>query len=204
MGLLKMDSRRIPKQQRARDKYHRILGASIVVLEREGYAGTNTSNIAREANVAVGSLYEYFPNKESIFTAFLSSQFESILGSISQSAALLSFDGVSTAPTLKDWLLLILEASQTNRNLLKVLVDEVPGVLDLLSSQNLEGQLLSIAKYLAVGGDISEEALSVKTYILSNALYGFILRSFFSETHLQVDQLADEWSKLILAYADVQ
>ncbi len=201
MSLLKMDSRRVPKQQRAREKYHRILDASIRVLEREGYAGTNTSNIAKEANVAVGSLYEYFPNKESIFTAFLNSRVESLLASITMSAEQLSIEKSRPVPSLKDWLNLILDASQTNRQLLKVLVDEVPGVLDLFSLQNFEEQLHSIALYLAEGTGLVEEQLKIKTYILSNALYGFILRSFFAETEMDAKQLAEEWHKLIVAYA---
>lgn len=40
--------------------------AAIRVLEREGAAGFTTVRVAQKAGVSVGSLYQYFPNKESI------------------------------------------------------------------------------------------------------------------------------------------
>jgi AcrR family transcriptional regulator len=43
-----------------------ILKAAIRVLEREGAAAFTTIRVAELAGVSVGSLYQYFPNKESI------------------------------------------------------------------------------------------------------------------------------------------
>jgi len=43
-----------------------ILEATARVLAKRGYSGTNTNLIAEVAGVSVGSIYQYFPNKESI------------------------------------------------------------------------------------------------------------------------------------------
>jgi AcrR family transcriptional regulator len=43
-----------------------ILQAAVRVLEREGPAGFTTVRVAERAGVSVGSLYQYFPNKQSI------------------------------------------------------------------------------------------------------------------------------------------
>jgi AcrR family transcriptional regulator len=43
---------------------HTILDAAIVVLERGGVAGFNTNRVAEVAGISVGSLYQYFSNKE--------------------------------------------------------------------------------------------------------------------------------------------
>lgn len=195
--------RRIPKQKRAREKYQAILNASIIVLAREGYTGTSTSNIAQQAGVAVGSLYEYFPNKESIFTAFLDSKIEDILQKIKASTPsnkkLLT--QLSTQSSLKSWLKLVVEASYSNRDLLRVLVSEVPGVLDLLSLKNLDFYLLPLAKFLSEGKDLSDTQLATKTHILSTILYGFMIRSFFTENVLSVDETSDELYKVISSYS---
>lgn len=198
--------RRIPKQKRAREKYEAILNASIVVLSREGYAGTNTSNIAHEAGVAVGSLYEYFPNKESIFMAFLDTKVEDILKQIKASAVKnkISSNKTDTEYSLKTWLRLVVEVCHLNRNLLRVLVSEIPGILDLLSLQNLDAQLLPLAKFLAAGHTLSDEQLAKKTYMLSNVLYGFMIRSFFSESVLSIDDTTEELYKIISAYTATQ
>ncbi|TNE48051.1 MAG: TetR/AcrR family transcriptional regulator [Deltaproteobacteria bacterium] len=58
--------RRKPKQARSREKVERILSAARSILVNEGPIAFNTNRVAKEAKVGVGSLYEYFPNKESI------------------------------------------------------------------------------------------------------------------------------------------
>jgi AcrR family transcriptional regulator len=44
-----------------------ILEASAQVLQQHGYKGATTNRIAQRAGVSVGTLYQYFNNKEEIF-----------------------------------------------------------------------------------------------------------------------------------------
>lgn len=46
-----------------------IVEAASKVLAEEGYAAANTNRIAERAGTSVGSLYQYFPNKEAIIAA---------------------------------------------------------------------------------------------------------------------------------------
>ncbi len=48
-----------------------LLEATARVLVREGYEGTTTNRIAEVAGVSVGSLYQYFPNKDSLVTELM-------------------------------------------------------------------------------------------------------------------------------------
>lgn len=61
--------RRIPRQSRSRALVEAILEATARVLTEHGYAGTNTNLVAERAGVSVGSVYQYFPNKDSLITA---------------------------------------------------------------------------------------------------------------------------------------
>lgn len=63
---VKTTRRRIPTQKRSRDKVELILQVSQRILEKEGLSKLNTNRIAEEAGLGVGTIYEYFPNKESI------------------------------------------------------------------------------------------------------------------------------------------
>ena len=61
--------RRIPRQSRSRALVDSILEATAHVLSERGYAGTNTNLVAERAGVSVGSVYQYFPNKDSLISA---------------------------------------------------------------------------------------------------------------------------------------
>lgn len=66
---LRTKRRRKPRQERSRRKVAAILRAARRLLEQEGAAALNTNRIAREAGVGIGTLYEYFPNKEAVASA---------------------------------------------------------------------------------------------------------------------------------------
>jgi AcrR family transcriptional regulator len=61
--------RKRPSQDRSRATVEVILEAAARVLEERGYAQGTTNRIAARAGVSIGSLYEYFPNKDAIVVA---------------------------------------------------------------------------------------------------------------------------------------
>lgn len=70
-GATPLEPRRLPRQERARATVAAITEAAAQLLVERGYAKVSTNLIARQAGVSVGSLYQYFPNKESIYAAIL-------------------------------------------------------------------------------------------------------------------------------------
>lgn len=63
--------RKRPRQARAQATVTAILDAAAHILCSEGYAALSTNHIARRAGVSVGSLYQYFPNKEAIMMGLM-------------------------------------------------------------------------------------------------------------------------------------
>ena len=61
--------RRRPRQSRAKDTVEVIFEATARILQREGRTALNTNYIAESAGISVGTLYQYFPNKEAILVA---------------------------------------------------------------------------------------------------------------------------------------
>ena len=49
------------------DKPQQIIEAAVRVFARKGYYNSRVSDIAREAGIAAGTIYLYFPNKEELF-----------------------------------------------------------------------------------------------------------------------------------------
>jgi AcrR family transcriptional regulator len=58
--------RKQPRQARSERLVSYILEAAVRVLAREGAQKFTTARVAEAAGVSVGSLYQYFPNKEAI------------------------------------------------------------------------------------------------------------------------------------------
>lgn len=58
--------RKQPRQQRSRETVEWILEAAAQLFVRDGYLGTTTNRIAERAGVSIGSLYQYFPNKDAL------------------------------------------------------------------------------------------------------------------------------------------
>jgi AcrR family transcriptional regulator len=61
--------RRQPKQQRGKERVEKILDAAAAVFDEVGYAAATTHLIAAKAGTAIGSLYQFFPDKAAIFNA---------------------------------------------------------------------------------------------------------------------------------------
>lgn len=61
--------RRAPRQARGRQRIEAILDAAEQVLAESGYDAATTNAIATRANTSIGSLYQFFPNKDAIMQA---------------------------------------------------------------------------------------------------------------------------------------
>ena len=61
--------RKSPSQERSRQTVERILDAAARIFHEQGYVGATTNDIADEACLSIGSLYQYFPNKDALLTA---------------------------------------------------------------------------------------------------------------------------------------
>lgn len=61
-----ISSRKTPRQERSAQLVAAILEAAVQVLREQGARRFTTVRVAERAGVSVGSLYQYFPNKESI------------------------------------------------------------------------------------------------------------------------------------------
>lgn len=61
--------RKEPRQRRSRSTVESIKQAALLLLNEEGLQGCGADRIALRAGVSIGSLYQYFPNRESILIA---------------------------------------------------------------------------------------------------------------------------------------
>jgi AcrR family transcriptional regulator len=81
---------RVPKQRRAVRTRAAIMGAARVEFSQRGYAGATSKTIAERAGVSVGSLYQYFSDKDQILRELAQERSELIAG---RTLALLGGEG---------------------------------------------------------------------------------------------------------------
>jgi AcrR family transcriptional regulator len=116
--------RKLPQQGRSRATVDAIVEAAARILREQGYAALTTNTIAGLAGVSVGSLYRFFPNKQAIVLAVLSSRLEELSSLIADDLRLaMSRDGVESMQYLVERLV---ERVDYDQALFRLLVRELP------------------------------------------------------------------------------
>lgn len=76
--------RRRPAQRRSAERVQRMLDACAEILDDAGYEGLSTTRIAQRADVAIGSVYQFFPDKRAVAQALALRNLEVFEDRISQ------------------------------------------------------------------------------------------------------------------------
>ena len=63
------EPRKRPVQDRSRETVGYVLEAAAQLFGELGYVGTTTNRVAERAGVSIGSVYQYFPNKDTLVSA---------------------------------------------------------------------------------------------------------------------------------------
>lgn len=153
----KLKPRRSPRQERSRDTVEAILEAAAQVFERHGYAGGTTNRIAERAGVSIGSLYQYFPNKDAIVVEVMHRHIDEA-GEVGRPALQ---ELVERVPPLHDGLTAIVlgmvALHKRSPRLHRVLSEEAPHPPEILAAQRALFDELSglIGEYLAACPEVT-------------------------------------------------
>ncbi|MGH9209406.1 MAG: TetR/AcrR family transcriptional regulator [Acidimicrobiales bacterium] len=89
--------RRVPQQVRSRERVQRLLEAADDVLGGEGYAALTMRRLADQADVPVGTIYQFFPDKAAVIDALARryiAEFEAMIGALVEQAESQRWDDV--------------------------------------------------------------------------------------------------------------
>jgi len=76
--------RRIPRQARASETVVLVLEAAAQILEQGGLAAFTTNAVAQRAGVSIGTLYQYFADKNAVLLALAQQEMKRALGDVAQ------------------------------------------------------------------------------------------------------------------------
>lgn len=82
-----LNARKTPSQARSTVTIEALHIAAIQVLTHEGLARCTTTRIAERAGVSVGSLYQYYPNRDALLHAVLKRHLDGVGGAVEAACA---------------------------------------------------------------------------------------------------------------------
>ncbi len=190
--------RKQPRQQRSRVTVQAILDAGARVLDRRGWAGFTTNEIAEVAGVSIGSLYQYFPNKLVLIEAITLRHLDDVL------AVLRTVDDNAMPPAQRVELLVdgMIAIHNTNPALHRLLLEEAPNSKALQSAHDLfEAEYLRRYEALVVSAGGRRKRLSdpAAAQVLSAAVAGAI-HDAARRGALMSPAMRQELVKLVSAY----
>ncbi|AXT86806.1 TetR family transcriptional regulator [Aeromicrobium sp. A1-2] len=102
----------------------RIIAAGQTVLLRDGYEKASTNRVAQEAGISPGSLYQYFPDKDSILNAVIDRYSDELSARLTKVLAdRLDLPGPELVRATLEGLL---EALAENVEFLRLVVEQLP------------------------------------------------------------------------------
>jgi AcrR family transcriptional regulator len=194
--------RKEPRQERARATVDAILGATARILVKEGYDRASTNRIALEAGVSVGSLYQYFPSKESLVAALIEKHSSDMVQYLEDRAA----RHPAHAPLrdmVRDVVHAMIEAHRVDPKLHRVLMEQVPrvGAMKRLSELD-EHALVLIRAYLETRrAEIRPKNLKLAAFLLASLVEAVTHGAVLLHPEYLVDlELVEETTEVICRY----
>src|SRR5262245_6734629 len=118
--------RKRPLQTRSRRTVDAVLRAAAQVFARRGYAGGTTNHIAERAGVSIGTLYEYFPNKDALLVALMERHIREGEAVLERAAAEIAAAPRTLRESIRHFVRTMVEFHAHERALHRVLFEEAP------------------------------------------------------------------------------
>ncbi|MGY1433590.1 TetR/AcrR family transcriptional regulator [Streptomyces reniochalinae] len=131
--------RKQPRQVRAELTRQRILDAAARVFAEYGYAAGTTNRIAERARVSIGSLYQYYPNKDALLVELLTRHLDA-----GRAATPLDQDGrlpASLEDVMRFYVRRAIDNHREDPQLLRVMMEQgprTPAILERVAQSELE------------------------------------------------------------------
>ena len=133
----RLEPRRKPRQVRAELTRERILAAAAHVFAEHGYAAGTTNRIAEHARISIGSLYQYFPNKDAILAELLVRHLDR--GTWTDTADLDLSPGTLEA-TVRTFVRDAIDNHRDDPRLLRLMIEEAPVSQELIDTVERHGK----------------------------------------------------------------
>ncbi len=194
--------RKAPVQSRSRMTVDAILQATAHILTRQGYDALTTNHVAGRAGVSVGSLYQYFPNKEALLLALSRRHMNDIEATIDDALAQAP-EGQSFPDLVRSMIDAIIAAHLIDPPLHSALSERVPHQGDqdwrVAFDERVRVKVGAILK--AHRSDLGVKNIELATYIVVRSVEACVHDAYrHCGPSLRSGDLADEVTRLVVNY----
>ena len=156
--------------------FNQILETARELFEHEGFTYVSTRRIAEKADISIGSLYQYFPNCESIALAIYEESSSKAAFDMRQTAA--EITRLPVEESIPRIMASLVEIFQRDQFVLLQLIDEVPDLRTIAQPIAFDILIQRATKtYLEqYYPNISQEEIANKAYIMNKSIVGSIRR----------------------------
>ncbi|NVJ71587.1 MAG: TetR/AcrR family transcriptional regulator [Alphaproteobacteria bacterium] len=195
--------RKQPRQERSRATVKAILEAAAQVFCRYGYAEGTTDRVAERAGVSVGSLYQYFPNKESLLLALANFHMEEGFDLLERLLCESTQQKPPLPIMLRRFVEALMELHLQNPDLHRVLFNEAPLPPSFSKEKETREHELSlkIVNLLASYEEVQVMNLPLASYILVQSVEGLVHSYIiYPVAKIEADELIGEVVEMMHRY----
>jgi AcrR family transcriptional regulator len=198
---VRTDPRKVPRQARSQETVQTILDATARVLVKDGFDRATTNRIAEVAGVSIGSLYQYFPNKEALVAALIDRHVEETHGILQE--AFTRLPGAPLEVAAQQIVELMIRAHQHDPKLHRVLAEQVPRTGYLARLEHIEAAVITnVREYLRTKSDqIRPRNIDLAAWVVVQSIEALTHAAVISHPeYLETEEFASELSRLLLDY----
>ncbi|WP_433170525.1 TetR/AcrR family transcriptional regulator [Actinoallomurus sp. CA-150999] len=193
--------RKRPGQQRAIETRQRLLDAAARVFSQYGYAAGTTNRIAEAAGHSIGSLYQYFPNKDAILVELATAHAQAGIAAIGR-----HLDGGPLPKSLEGKIRLFVRAAIDNHRddpaLHRVLFEQAPRPPELLEFLHAAEQraVAAAGELLAADSQVTVTDIPMAARLVVTAIESLVHRFFAHGRPDDADRFEDELVAMLMRY----
>jgi TetR/AcrR family fatty acid metabolism transcriptional regulator len=170
----------MPLKNKNGDKYYRIINAATKVFAKKGFFHAKVSDIAKEAQVADGTIYLYFDNKDDILISLFEEQMTVVLENMMAQLA----QEEDVVRKIEKFALTHLKLIELNKNMAEIIQVELRQSTKFMKEYKNEKFL----QYLNVIAEIIREG-QAKGIFKNDVIPGVAKRAFFGA----LDEMSRFW-----------
>lgn len=202
----RLDPRKPPVQRRSKATVEEIVSAAAQVFEKHGYAAGTTNRIAERAGVSIGTLYQYFPNKEAIAVALLERHIANTDRRLDEWVDHMAAQRHDLCAAFHDYVAGMLEMHSGQPRLQHILLEETP-LPDRVHQALLEAErraARTMAGFLRLYPDIRRPHLEQAAFVLAQTVESLTHRfaAHPNERAISRADFVNEVVTMIVAYLE--